>query len=317
MAVKAAVLAAADVNFRTLFTRSLAQAAANYRKICMIVPSTARENIYGWLAALPAIKKVLGEYARKRLTQLGYRLTNEKFGVIVDIPQEDFDDEQLGTYGPAMSSLGERTAFVPDTELTTLFCKGFGATAAGKDYTGSAYFGANKKAHPKATAFTNYDAGSKKLNAANFEAALANLQERRDAEGVPMYLGQDPARLFLIVCASDRATADAIVAKTLAAGGDNPNFNKATVLVWPGLESEAASVIGAGARPWMLLDCSKEVKPFIFQEREKFSLVSLTNATAQQVFEQDLYSWKTRGRLAVGFGLPELAYGSAGENAAA
>jgi phage major head subunit gpT-like protein len=65
------------------------------------------------------------------------------------------------------------------------------------------------------------------------------------------------------------------------------------------------------------LDVSKEVKPFILQERESFALTSLTNPTAQQVFEQDLYSWKVKGRMAIGYGLPETAWGSAGENAAA
>lgn len=316
MAVKASVLQAADTLFRTLFTRALSAAASRYKLVCMIVPSTSKENVYGWLAALPAIKKVIGEYGRKKLQTLGYRLTNEKFGGIIDVPQEDFDDDQLGTYGPAVSSWGERASFVPDTELTDVMCNGFSATA-GKDYTGGAFFAANKKAHPKATAFTNKDTGSKKLNAANFEAGLANLQERVDAEGVPLYLGLDSTKLLLVVCSTDRATADAIVAKTLAAGGDNPNYNKATVVVWPGLETRAATLIGAGARPWMLLDVSKEVKPFILQERESFALTSLTALNSQQVFEQDLFSWKVKGRMAIGYGLPEMAYASAGENAAA
>ena len=316
MAVKAAVLQAADVNFRALFTRAFSTAAARHKLVCMIIPSSTRENIYGWLAALPAIKKVVGEYGRKKLQQLGYRLTNEKFGGIVDVPQEDFDDDQLGTYGPAIASWGERAGFVADTELTDVMCNAFSATR-GKDYTGGAFFAANKKAHPKATAFTKFDAGSKKLNTANFETGLANLQERVDAEGVPLYLGLNSSKLLLVVCSTDRATADAIVAKTLANGGDNPNFNKATVVVWPGLETRAATLIGAGARPWFLLDVSKEVKPFILQERESFALTALTSPTSQQVFEQDLYSWKVKGRLAIGYGLPETAFASAGENAAA
>jgi phage major head subunit gpT-like protein len=313
MAVKATVLQAADTLFRTLFTRALSTAASRHKLVCMIVPSTTKENVYGWLAALPAIKKVIGEYGRKQLQQLGYRLTNEKFGGIVDVPQEDFDDDQLGTYSPAISSWGERAAFVPDTELTDVMCNAFSVTL-GKDYTGAAFFGTAKKAFPKATAWSNKD--TKKLSAANFEAGLAVLQERVDAEGVPLYLGLEPTKLLLVVCSTDRATADAIVAKTLAAGGDNPNYAKATVVVWPGLETRAATLIGAGARPWFLLDVSKEVKPFILQEREKFALTSLVNPTSQQVFDQDKFSWKVRGRMAVGYGLPETAFGSTGADAA-
>lgn len=318
MAVKASILAAADTNFRTLFNRALSTAAGNWRKVCMVVPSSTKENVYGWLAALPAIVRVIGEYGRKRLEMLGYRLTNEKFGGIVEVPQEDFEDDQLGTYAPAVSSWGERAGFVPDTELTTVMVNGFSATK-GKDYTGGAFFAANKKAFPKAAfSFTNKD--TKKLNAANFEAALAALQERVDAEGVPLYLGLNPASLFLVVTADDRVTAESIVAlQKLAGGADNPNYQKATVLVWPGLKTEAqkATQLGAGALPWFLLDCSKEVKPFIMQEREKFSITSMTKPDSQQVFDQDLFAWKVRGRMAMGYGLPEMAFGSTGVDAAA
>ncbi len=62
---------------------------------------------------------------------------------------------------------------------------------------------------------------------------------------------------------------------------------------------------------------SQEVKPFILQEREAFALTSLTDTKSQQVFEQDLYSWKVKGRMAVGYGLPEFAFGSTGVDAAA
>ena len=34
---------------------------------CMECPSTAGENVYGWLADLPQISKVTSEYIRKRL----------------------------------------------------------------------------------------------------------------------------------------------------------------------------------------------------------------------------------------------------------
>lgn len=314
MAVTAASLTAVDTLFKALFTKAFSKAQSRYKLVCMIIPSTAAENVYGWLAALPMVGKVIGEYGRKRLQRLGYRLSNEKFGGIVEVKEEDFEDDQLGTYAPSISSWGERASYVPDTELTAVMVDGF--TAAGKDYTGSAFFGAGKKAFPKSKfPFTNFT--PKKLSVANFEAGLANLLERTDAEGAPLYLGLDPSKLLLVVCSDDRALADTIVSKTLAGGADNPNFNKATVVVWPGLQTKARAVLAdADALPWMLLDCSKEVKPFIFQERTKFSIVSMIQQTAQQVFDEDVYSWKVKGRLAVGYGLPELAYGSSGIDAA-
>jgi len=210
---------------------------------------------------------------------------------------------------------------VVDTEFTTLLCNAFGTGAASKDYTGTGFFAASKKAFPKATAFTNFDSGAKKLNAANFEVGLSNLQERHDSAGVPMYLGQNAAQTYLVVCADDRSTAESIVAlDTLSGGGKNPNYGKAKVIVWPGLQTaaQASTVINdSDARPWMILDCSQPVKPFIHQERVPFELTAQFALTDEGVFSRDNFSWKARGRMVVGFGMPEYAYGSSGKNAAA
>lgn len=319
--VTPAVLSGIDKAFRTDFNNGRGVAAKLYQNIAMSIPSSAKENVYGWLADLPSISRVAGEYIRKRVQTLGYRLTNETFGGILEVPREAIEDDSYGMFGPMAQMWGNRADQVVDTEFTMLLVNAFGTGAASKDYTGTGFFAASKKAFPKATAFTNYDSGSKKLNAANFEAGLANLQERHDAAGVPMYLGQNAAETYLIVCSDDRSTAEAIVKlDTLSGGGANPNFGKAKVIVWPGLQTLAQSstvINDADARPWMILDCSQPVKPFIHQERVRFELTAQFALTDEGVFNRDLFSWKARGRMAVGFGMPEYAYGSSGKNAAA
>lgn len=317
-AITAAVLSGINASFQTLFNQARNNAPGYYKKLCMECPSTAGENIYSWLAALPQIGKKTSEYIRKRLQLLGYRLTNETFGGIIEVPREAIEDDQYGNFGPTASLWGQRAGQVPDVELITLLVNSFSASK-GKDYTGSAFFAANKKAHAKATAFTNLD--TKKLNAANFEAALANLTERKDAEGVPMFLARDPNQLFLVVCSSDQSTAEAIVKlQTLSGGGANPNYGKAQVLVLPGLESAAQADSGindADARPWFLLDCSQAVKPLIYQPRVSFEITPNFALTSDGVFNDDVFAWKARGRLAMGYGLPEYAYGSNGKDNAA
>lgn len=315
--VTAAQLTAISQSFQTKFNQAMGSVPAFHKKLCMECPSQAGENIYGWLAALPQLSKVTGEYIRKRLQLLGYRLTNETFGGILEVPREAIEDDQYGMFGPTAAMWGERAAQTPDLELVQLLVNSFSASA-GKDYTGSAFFGAAKKAYPKATAFTNK--GVKKLSATNFEAAYAFLRETKDPAGVPLYGAQDPSQVFLVVCADDEATADAIVKlDTLSGGGKNPNFNKAQVIVLPGLQTAAqsSSVINdADARPWFLLDCGKSVKPLIYQSRVPFEITPNFNLTSDAAFNQDIFAWKARGRMAMGYGLPELAYGSTGADAA-
>lgn len=192
--VTPAVLSGIDKSFRTDFNNGRGVAAKLYQSIAMTIPSSAKENVYGWLADLPSISRVAGEYIRKRVQTLGYRLTNETFGGILEVPREAIEDDSYGMFGPMAQMWGNRADQVVDTEFTTLLVNAFGTGAASKDYTGTGFFAANKKAFPKATAFTNVDSGAKKLNAANFEAGLANLQERHDAAGVPMYPAKMPPK---------------------------------------------------------------------------------------------------------------------------
>jgi phage major head subunit gpT-like protein len=66
-------------------------------------------------------------------------------------------------------------------------------------------------------------------------------------------------------------------------------------------------VAGAGA-PWYLLDCSKVLKPFIFQERTKPELeMKFDPTTSDSVFKSDRFEWGIRYRCNVGFGFWQLA----------
>jgi phage major head subunit gpT-like protein len=316
--VKASVLSAIDQSFQAKFNQSLNSAPGFHKQVCMFCPSSAGENIYGWLASLPQIGKVAGEYIRRRLQLLGYRLVNDTWGGIIEVPRESIEDDTYGMFGPTAAMWGERAAQTPDIELVQLLINGFSSTK-GKDYTGSAFFGTTKKAHSKAKVTIN-NTMDKKLSATNFQTAYGYLRETRDAEGVPLYGATDPSKVFLVVCSDDEATADSIVKlETLSGGGANPNYNKAKVIVLPGLQSEAQSTSvlnDADARPWFLLDCGKAVGPLIYQERLKPELTPNFALTSDRVFNEDLFAWKARFRMAMGYGLPELAYGSTGKDAA-
>ena len=317
--VTASQLAGVDTSFKALFTKGLASGMNVLERAAMVVRSGASIESLGWLADLPQIKEVLGEYVRTELQRLGYNLENRKYGGIVDVPMEAFEDDQIGLFAPTISGWGQKIKPLAQREMTGLLLNGFSGTK-GKDYTNAAFFGTAKKQHAKAKqSYSNKD--TKKLNTANFEAALAGMQERRDASGDPLNVGLNGESLLLVVTTDDRSAADAIVGvQKLASGADNPNYKKATVVVLPGLKTEAqsSSVINdADALPWFLLETSNSVKPIIHQVRIDFSITSLTDATAQQVFNQDKFSWKVRGRGAFGYGLPELAFGSTGADAAA
>lgn len=67
---------------------------------------------------------------------------------------------------------------------------------------------------------------------------------------------------------------------------------------------------GGASTPWFLLDTSKPLKPFIFQERKKPKFVSQTNPEAEDVFMKGEYKFGAEARGNAGYGLWQLAFGS-------
>lgn len=69
-----------------------------------------------------------------------------------------------------------------------------------------------------------------------------------------------------------------------------------------------------GATPgpaWYLLDCRRQLRPFIFQERLKPELETKDNpSTSDQVFMKDQYLYGARARHNVGYGFWQMAYKS-------
>lgn len=71
----------------------------------------------------------------------------------------------------------------------------------------------------------------------------------------------------------------------------------------------SVSNVVTGVNPaWYLLDCSKVLKPFIFQERTKPELeMKFDPSTSDVVFKSDQFQWGIRYRCNVGFGFWQLA----------
>ncbi len=68
---------------------------------------------------------------------------------------------------------------------------------------------------------------------------------------------------------------------------------------------------GGGAETaWYMLDCSRAMRPLIFQERIPYKFSALDNESDPNVFWKDEYVYGVRARANAGFGLWQLAYAS-------
>lgn len=113
---------------------------------------------------------------------------------------------------------------------------------------------------------------------------------------------------------------DELVFGLLAAGEstlcyDGQNFFDIDHPVYPNVDGtgtpQLVTNLQAGSSaPWYLLDCSRALKPLIFQERTAPELETLNSTQDEAVFVKDLYRFGIRYRCNAGFGFWQLAYKS-------
>lgn len=286
--------------YRTIVMDALQGAAPDLSPWAMITHSTGEEEVYAWLGAVPGMRELVGEIVIRNLSASDFAIKNREFESTVAVKRANIERDTYGVYDPMMRAMGIAAAQHPEELLFEVLLKGFDE----KCYTGKNFFDSNHRPKKDGTAFSNV--GRKKLSVANFEAARAEFKLRKNAEGRSMKIGRD---LVLAVSPKNEALARQIVVADLAPnGGTNVNKGTARLEVRPELaEAEDA---------WFLFELGQPVKPFIIQNEVETEFNALDNPDSDHVFKRQEFLYQTYRRGNVGFGLPELAYGSDGSQPA-
>lgn len=299
MIINAATLKAIFVNLKTTFNNAFDAAPSQWQKIAMLVPSTARSNDYKWLSAFPRMQKWIGEKAVKALSAFGYSITNDDWETTVEVDRNDIDDDNLGIYAPQAQMAGFSAKQLPDEIVFDLVNKAFNSLC----YDGQYFFDVD---HPVADASVS-NKGTKKLSAASQAAAQASygvartaMKKFKDDEGRPLNITPN---VLLVPPALEDIGRALLSNDRLDDGKTNPYKGTAELVVVPWLTSDDA---------WFLLDTTKPVKPFIYQERKKPVFVQQTDPQADDVFNRRKYKFGAEARAAGGYGFWQLAYGSDG-----
>lgn len=299
MLVNASNLKTIFVNLKTIFNSAFDAAPSQFREIAMVVPSTGKQNDYAWLSGFPRMQKWVGEKAVKALAASKYSIVNDDFEATVEVDRNDIEDDQLGIYRPQAEMAGFSARQLPDEIVFALVNNGFAALC----YDGQYFFDVD---HPVAGASVS-NKGTKQLSAASQAAAAASygaariaMGKLKDEEGRPLNI--TPNVLLVPVALQDVAYA-LINSDRLDDGKANPYKGTAKVVVAPWLTSDTA---------WFLLDTSKPVKPFIYQERKAPVFVEQTDPQAEDVFKRKKFLFGAEARAAGGYGFWQLAYGSDG-----
>lgn len=287
--------------YRTLFMQEYQGTTQGLvERLCMMTTSQSAEELYKWLGAVPGMKEFLGEADIENLSSHGFAIANKTFHDTVGVPREDIERDRYGIYNPMFQSMGEAARQHPEQLLAAAMVAGFTA----KCYTGKNFFDTNHEPVTGGTKFTNK--GTKKISATNFRAARAALKAVRNSKGRPVGNGRD---LVLIVSPDYEATArEILVADTISTGGSNVDKGTAKLEVWAELASNP--------HMWFLLEQGRNVKPFIKQTEKATEFNSATDPKTTNVMLTQQFIYQAYGRYNVSYGLPELAWGSTGADAA-
>ncbi|MBA6065943.1 Mu-like prophage major head subunit gpT family protein [Pseudomonas mosselii] len=299
MLVNKSSIQAVFVGLKTLFNNAFAAAPSTWEKIAMKVPSSTGSNLYAWLSAFPKMRRWVGEKHVKNLQAYSYSVTNEDFEATVAVDRNHIEDDQLGIYQPQAQMAGYSAKQLPDEIVYELVNGAFVSLC----YDGQYFFDTD---HPVAGGSVS-NMSTKALSVATLAAAQASygaartaMRKFKDEDGRP--INCIPTVLLVPPALEDTARA-LLTVDRLEDGKPNPYKGTAELVVEARLTSDTA---------WFLLDTSKPVRPFIYQERKAPVFVQQTDAEAEDVFNRKQFKFGAEARAAGGYGFWQMAFGSTG-----
>jgi len=303
MIVTQATINACTQGFRAIFLKAYQDAVPAWAPIAMEVSSSHESENYEFLTGLPGMREMVGAVEPKDIATSAFTIRNKEWESTVPVKRSIIERDSLGVIRPQMAELGTIARFHPQILVASLLNNGF----TDLDYTGAAFFAANKPLNPQdssrgARKFTNN--GTAALNAASFVAARTSLRKRTDDKGNNLNLG---GKLLLVVPPALEEVANRLrTAELLNTGaGAETNTLKGTfdVLVINQLASDTA---------WFLFDTSREIKPLVVQFEVKPEFIAADDPRSTHVLLQKVFYYQAYGRWNAGYGMPQLAYGSNG-----
>ncbi|MBE2888952.1 Mu-like prophage major head subunit gpT family protein [Geobacter anodireducens] len=304
--VNAGTLQNIFTNLKATFNKAFEAAPSTWEKIAMKVTSTGSQNDYAWLENFPKMRRWVGDKVMKALKAGKYVLVNEDFEATVSVKRNHIEDDNLGIYGPQAQSAGFSAKQWPD-ELVMEKVNGAFTTVC---FDGQYFCDTDHPGIDPVTgaAVSVSNKGTAALSCASLAAAQASLgaartamKKFRDDEGRPLNI--TPNVLLVPPALEDTASVLANNER-LEDGKQNPYKGTFAVVCDARLTSDTA---------WFLLDTTKPVRPFIFQERKGANFVQQTDMSADDVFKRGEFNFGVEARGAAGYGFWQLCYGSTGQ----
>lgn len=292
MIVSNATLAALRVNFSALFQSAYSVAPSFYDQLATTIPQTTGVGVHGFASRAPKMRKWVGERQPANLKEYSAVIVSDNYEASLEIDRNDLEDDNLGDIRPKIEELALQAKNHPNQLLKTAIQAGT-ATAG---FDGANFF---SNAHPISGTNQSNNFTSTALSVANYQAVRSAMMLLVGEDGEPLGVTPDT----LVVPPQLENTARQIlfgemVSDGAGAGVTNVLRNTAKLLVVPGLGLGS----GSPGTTWYLADCSKPIKPFVFQQTRKPEFVPMDRSDSPQVFLNRKLMYGVDSRDAIGYG---------------
>lgn len=308
MILKPANVALITQAVNTKFTQAyLANIPSWMTRVATIVPSMTAKEIYPWLAAHPQFRKWEGDRQSKSVATYSYELANESYELTIDVERQLIRDDQYGIWlNTIVPQIGANAARKKALLVRDAMLAGNNFTC----YDGQNFFDAshpvNKFPGSGVSGTQKNYWTSKALTPNNYAEVRAGMMTLKDESGEVMGITPNllvvPPQLEQMgrqILNADFVAGQTFAGETQVGGHTNTLKGSAELLVINELTSAATT--------WFLLDTTKGILPFLWQNREELEMVALTNPTDEPVFRRKKLVWGAEIQGAAGYSLWPLA----------
>lgn len=111
--------------FQTVYNEASLAAPSFMDRLAMNVPSTGRDETYGWLGMFPQLREWIGQRHVNSLKAHSFTITNRSFESTVSVKRNDMADDRLGVFKPFFAEMGQAARRHPDELIFGLLKSGF------------------------------------------------------------------------------------------------------------------------------------------------------------------------------------------------
>lgn len=114
MIINKSNLSILNTGYKTAFRGAFGAVPQSYLRITTVIPSSTAIETYGWMKQTSGMREWIGERFVKNLDSDVYQLKNKKYEETIAVPRDVIEDDQYGTYTPAISMMGANAAELPE-----------------------------------------------------------------------------------------------------------------------------------------------------------------------------------------------------------